>query len=219
MGQQIDYQTAIKLLTEKNMPLCKSALINSKDNIQSLSNLTFPLAAKAISKEIVHKSDLGLVAVNIKDITEANTVYDRFSNIIREKCPNAKVDGILFQEMASGMEFIVGLKKDTTFGHVVMFGLGGIYVEVFKDVTFRVCPITNDDALQMIKEIKSFPLLNGVRGSKPVDINVIANTLVSLSNIVSEHPNIEEIDLNPLIVSGNGTNIVDVRILTPDGNL
>lgn len=217
---QIKYHDAERILREKDMPFVKSFLVSSKDGLNVLSQMVFPLAAKVMSQDIVHKSDMGLVRINIDSMEKAISVYDDFQRIIKEKAPNAKVDGILFQEMMSGMEFIIGLKKDTTFGHVVMFGLGGIYVEVFKDVTFRICPITYDDAMSMIKEIKSFPLLNGVRGSRPADINRIAGTLVCLSEIAAEHPNIEEIDLNPLIVDKNGSvGIVDVRIITPTGNL
>lgn len=217
---QIKYYDAERLLRQKDMPFVKSILIRNKDELNNISGMVFPIAAKVMSQDIVHKSDMGLVAVGIKNVNEAGEIIDKFTNIVREKSPNANVDGILFQEMISGQEFIIGLKKDQIFGHVVMFGLGGIYVEVFKDVTFRVCPITKEDALDMIKEIKSFPILNGVRGSKPADINRIADTLVSLSCIAVEHQNIEEIDLNPLIVDKNGSvGIVDLRIITPTGNL
>jgi acyl-CoA synthetase (NDP forming) len=217
---QIKYEQAEKVLRENNLPFVKSFLIKSKEDLNSLSQMSFPLAAKVMSQEIVHKSDMGLVKVNIVSIEDAKKVFDDFNRIVNEKAPSAKIDGVLFQEMMGGTEFIIGLKKDSTFGHVIMFGLGGIYVEVFKDVTFRVCPITKEDAFSMIDEIKSSALLKGIRGSKPADINRIAETLVSLSDIAGNYSEIEEIDLNPLIVDSNGNvGIVDVRILTPTGNL
>jgi acetyl-CoA synthetase (ADP-forming) len=122
--------------------------------------------------------------------------------------------GVLVQEMApQGIETIVGAVKDPQFGPTLMFGLGGIFVELLKDVAFRVAPITEQDAAEMIVSVKAFPLLNGYRGSQPADVKAIVNLLLVVSRLVMDHPEIRELDLNPVMVYPNGTKTVDARII------
>lgn len=174
----------------------------------------YPIVMKIVSPEIIHKSDAGGVKVNLKSKAE---VAEAFKTIVANaKKYNAKADirGVLVQEMApNGIEVIVGAIKDAQFGQTVMFGLGGIFVEVLKDVTFRVAPITLDDAKEMITGLKAYPLLKGIRGQPPADTNAIAKILVNVSKLVMEYPEIKELDLNPIMAYAKGVATVDARII------
>jgi len=174
----------------------------------------YPIVMKIVSPEIIHKSDAGGVKVNLKSKAE---VAEAFKTIVANaKKYNAKADikGVLVQDMApNGIEVIVGAIKDAQFGQTVMFGLGGIFVEVLKDVTFRVAPITLDDAKEMITGLKAYPLLKGIRGQPPADTNAIAKILVNVSKLVMEYPEIKELDLNPIMAYAKGVATVDARII------
>jgi len=163
----------------------------------------------------LHKTDIGGVKLGIKNEKE---LRENFEDIMREAkryMPNARMLGVILQEFVDAKrEVILGMNKDPQFGPLLMFGLGGIYVEVLKDVSFRVAPITDSEAWEMISEIKSYPILKGVRGEKPADINSIVNALLRLSQLVTDFPNILEMDINPLMVydKGKGSVATDVRI-------
>ncbi len=175
----------------------------------------FPVVMKIVSPDIIHKSDAGGVKIGIKDQKEAVNAFTTIIENAKKYKPDAKINGILIQEMIStSKETILGGKRDKLFGPLIMFGLGGIYVEVIKDVVFRLAPINESEALEMIKSIKTFPLLRGVRGEKPSDINGISDCLLRLSQLMTDFPEIEEFDINPLLVleEGKGVRVVDVRI-------
>lgn len=193
--------------------MTKESLATSADEALAIAlQIGYPVAMKISSPDISHKSDVGGVVLNVKR-EEVRTTYAELMALIKKKVPNAKIEGVLVQQMApSGHETIVGLKKDAQFGHALMFGLGGIFVEVYKDVSFRVVPIEKSDALDMIEEIKGYPILKGIRGRKPVDIEAIARVLVSVSDM-AEKENIIELDINPLVVSEKGAIAVDARAM------
>jgi acyl-CoA synthetase (NDP forming) len=155
---------------------------------------------------------VGGVALNVKR-EFVRTTYDEIISRVKKTAPDANIEGILVQQMAPpGQEVIVGLKKDPQFGHALMFGLGGIFVEVYRDVSFRVVPIEKRDALMMISEIKGYSILKGIRGKKPADIDAIADVLMAVSKM-AEKENIIELDINPLIVSEKGALAVDARAM------
>lgn len=187
---------------------------NATEAAEMAQKTGYPIVMKIVSPEIIHKSDAGGVKVNLKSKAE---VAEAFKSIVANaKKYNAKADikGVLVQEMApNGIEVIVGAIKDAQFGQTVMFGLGGIFVEVLKDVTFRVAPITLDDAKEMITGLKAYPLLKGVRGQPPADTNAIAKILVNVSKLVMEYPEIKELDLNPIMAYAKGVATVDARII------
>lgn len=187
---------------------------NATEAAEMAQKTGYPIVMKIVSPEIIHKSDAGGVKVNLKSKAE---VAEAFKTIVANaKKYNAKADikGVLVQEMApNGIEVIVGAIKDAQFGQTVMFGLGGIFVEVLKDVTFRVAPITLDDAKEMITGLKAYPLLKGVRGQPPADTNAIAKILVNVSKLVMEYPEIKELDLNPIMAYAKGVATVDARII------
>ncbi|MFA6036087.1 MAG: acetate--CoA ligase family protein [Candidatus Micrarchaeia archaeon] len=171
--------------------------------------LGYPVALKLISKEIVHKTDVGGVKLNIPDEKQLAAAYSEIAAAV----PKAKLDGILVQKMApAGVELLVGGKQDVQFGPVLAFGLGGIFVEIFKDVSLRICPIEKSDALELIREIKGYPILAGARNTKPVDEGALVDLLVSMSKLMMENK-VTELDLNPVMAYNKGYLAVDVRIM------
>ncbi len=204
---------AKKLLAKYGVPVTEERIAGSADEAFDIAmELGMPVAMKISSPDIPHKSDVGGVVLNVKE-DDVKSTYAEIITRIKKAVPGASIEGILVQQMAPpGHEIIVGLKKDAQFGHALMFGLGGIFVEVYKDVTFRVVPIDKSDALSMISEIKGYPILRGIRGRMPADIDAIARVLVSVSDLADKE-NIIELDINPLIVSESGAVAVDARAM------
>lgn len=202
-----------KLLAKYGIPVTKESIATSADEALAIAlQIGTPVAMKISSPDIPHKSDVGGVVLNVER-EYVRTTYNKIISRIKKEVPDAKIEGILVQQMApAGHETIVGLKKDAQFGHALMFGLGGIFVEVYKDVSFRVTPIDKSDALDMISEIKGYPILKGIRGRKPADIEAIAGVLVSVSEM-AEKEGIVELDINPLVVSESGAIAVDARAM------
>jgi len=182
--------------------------------VKFAEEIGYPVVLKIVSPDIVHKSDVGGVAVGLKDAQEVQNAYKQILKNVKKHKANAKIVGILVQEMApSSTEVIVGAIKDPQFGPALMFGLGGIFVEVLKDVTFRVAPITRDEACEMITEVKAYPLLKGYRNQPPADIEAIVQILLNTSRLVMEYHEIKELDLNPIMVYEKGAKTVDARII------
>ncbi len=185
-----------------------------KEAMELTENTGFPVVMKIVSQDIIHKSDAGGVKVNLKTKEEVKTAFTTIMANAKKYKADARIDGILVQEMApQGIEVIVGAIKDPQFGQTLMFGLGGIFVELLKDVTFRVAPITEQEALEMIQGVKAYPLLNGYRGAEPADVNALVRVLLCVSKLIMEHPEIKELDLNPIMVYPHGVKTVDARII------
>jgi acetyl coenzyme A synthetase (ADP forming)-like protein len=174
----------------------------------------YPVVMKIVSPDIIHKTELEGVKVGVSSPEAVRDAYAEITGNIKRLRPEARITGIMVQAMAKGVEVILGLKRDPQFGATIMFGLGGIYTEVLKDVSFRVAPITPQDARDMISEIRSLPLLTGARGTKKADIEAIARCLEGLSQLALDFPQILELDINPLMVDepGRGAVAVDCRI-------
>ena len=202
-----------KLLLKYGIPVTKESIANSPDEAFAIaSQIGTPVAMKISSPDISHKSDVGGVVLNVS-AHEARSTYNNIISQIKKVAPPARIEGILVQQMApQGHELIVGLKKDAQFGHALMFGLGGIFVEVYKDVSFMVVPIEKSEALDMISQIRGYPILKGIRGRKPANIDAIANVLVSVSEMAQKE-NIIELDINPLIAGETGVVAVDARAM------
>lgn len=207
---------AKKLLAKYGIPVTEERIAGSADEAFGIAtDLGTPVAMKISSPDISHKSDVGGVVLNVRK-EEVKTTYADIISRIKKSVPGANIEGVLVQQMVpAGHETIVGLKKDEQFGHALMFGLGGIFVEVYKDVSFRVVPVDKSDALDMIAEIKGYPILKGIRGRKPADIGAIAKVLMSVSEM-AEKENIIELDINPLIVSEGGAIAVDARAVVEE---
>ncbi|MFQ5472854.1 MAG: acetate--CoA ligase family protein, partial [Dehalococcoidia bacterium] len=169
---------------------------------------------KIVSEDVTHKSDVGGVKVGIESAEEVRAAFDEIVAAVKKTQPDAAIDGVAVQKMApAGTEVIIGVSKDPQFGPVVMFGLGGILVEVLKDVSFRIVPLEGRDARQMVREIKGFPVLEGVRGQDPADLDAIEGLILQISKFIEAHPEIEELDLNPVFAYKDGCIAVDARIV------
>lgn len=204
---------AKKLLKKYGIPVTEGYMAKSAgDALDIARRIGTPVAMKISSPDIPHKSDVGGVALDVKE-EEVEKTYNGIMARVRGGAPGASIEGILVQQMAPpGHETIVGLKSDPQFGHALMFGLGGIFVEVYRDVSFRVVPVGKEDALTMISEIKGYAILKGIRGRKPADMDAIADVLVAVSDMALKE-NIIELDINPLIVHERGAVAVDARAM------
>ena len=206
---------AKNICMEYNIPVTLFEVAKNEEKAVELSEqIGFPVVLKVVSPDIIHKSDVGGVIINLKTQAEVRIAYRKILKKIKKFSPEAKIVGILVQKMApQSTEVIVGAVKDPQFGQTLMFGLGGIFVELLKDVTFRVAPITREDASEMIKKVKAFPLLNGYRNTPPADLNAIINVLLNASRLVMDYPEIKELDLNPVMAYETGAMTVDARII------
>jgi acetyltransferase len=195
--------------------LPKSFLAKSPEEaVTAAAEMGYPVVLKVASPDILHKSDIGAVKVGLSDATQVRDAFDIIMYRAEKYMPSADIWGCTVQEMvAKGKEVIIGMSKDPQFGPLLLFGMGGIYVEVLKDVTFRVAPISRLEATEMIGEIRSFPLLRGVRGEKPSDIAAAEDALLRISQLVTDFPEIVELDVNPLVIHERGAVAVDMRII------
>lgn len=215
-GDAISEFAAKTLLGEAGIPFPKEVLIGDGDDAgAAAAEIGFPVVMKICSPDILHKSEIGGVLVGIGSEEEAREAAARLFERARVASPAARIDGVIVAPMmAGGVETIIGVVRDEVFGPVVMFGLGGIFVEVLKDVTFRVAPFDPDEARRMIREIRSFPVLQGVRGAPPADIDALAETLSAVSRIAAANADsIESIDLNPVLVRPAGQGVAPLDAL------
>ena len=183
--------------------------------VSAASVIGYPIVMKIVSPDIVHKSDVGGVKIGLTGPSQVRDAYELMMMRIHEREPNARLQGMLIQEMITeGREIIVGMTRDLQFGPMLMFGLGGIYVEVLRDVSFQLAPITADEALEMLVGTKTYKLLQGVRGEKSVDMQLVAECIQRISQLSMDFPQIEEMDINPLKISAEGASAVavDARI-------
>ena len=206
---------AKQLLAAAGIPVVEANLATTADEaLEIATSIGYPIAMKIVSDQITHKSDIGGVILNIADADEARSAFEQITNAAKKADSKAKIDGISVQPMADqGVEVITGMTMDAQFGPVLMFGLGGVLVEVLKDVAFRVVPITPRDAKQMVHEIKGYPILEGHRGQKPSDVDALESLLVQLSKFIEDNPAIAELDLNPVFAYPKGAVAVDARIV------
>jgi len=200
---------------EYGIPVTRFKVALTQDEaVKFADQIGYPTVLKIVSPDILHKWDLGGVMLNLKSATEVKDAYNKILEKVKRHKPDAKITGILVQEMApSSTEVIVGSIKDPQFGPALMFGLGGIFVEVLKDVTFRIAPITETDAREMITEVKGYPILKGYRGQPPADVDAIVKILMNTSRLIMDHMEIKELDLNPIMVYDKGAKTVDARII------
>ncbi|MCX9013126.1 MAG: acetate--CoA ligase family protein [Candidatus Methanoperedens sp.] len=202
-----------KLLKKYGIPVTEGYIAKSAgEALEIAGRIGTPVAMKISSPDIPHKSDVGGVALGVKE-EDVEKTYAEIMAHVRGAAPGANIEGVLVQQMATpGHETIVGLKSDPQFGHALMFGLGGIFVEIYRDVSFRVVPVERRDALDMISEIKGYAILKGIRGRKPADIDAIADVLVAVSDMALKEK-IIELDINPLIVHERGAVAADARAM------
>lgn len=204
-----------ELLRKYHLPVAKSQLAASKEQAFEIAeNIGYPVVLKGMSKDIVHKTEAGVVKLNISNAMELTKAYDEIIKNALSYNSEAEIAGILVQEMApKGIELIFGIKKDPVFGHQLIIGFGGTLVEIMKDFTMRMMPVSEQDIDEMLKELKSYPILKGYRRQAGVNIDLIKKICFGLNRLVEDYPDIEELDLNPVIFANNNAIIADVRIL------
>jgi acyl-CoA synthetase (NDP forming) len=204
-----------ELLKKAGIPVVEAKLARSKKEAISISKeMGFPVVLKINSPDVVHKSDSGGVKLGLANATQVGKAYSEIISSVKQAYPEAQIQGVSVQPMASpGVEVIVGISKDPQFGPVIMFGLGGVLVEVLKDISFRIVPVTERDAREMIREIKGYPILEGYRGQKPASIPALEKLIVKVSQFIEKNPQIKELDLNPIFAYPDKAVAVDARII------
>jgi acyl-CoA synthetase (NDP forming) len=206
----LSFEETKKILLKYKLHFCRTEIFNSREKALDFARqIGFPVVLKVHAQKIFHKSEIGGVKVNIKNEDEFIASWDEIEKNIQGK----NIEGILVQEMVSGNEVAIGMKRDSQFGPVLMFGLGGIFIEIIKDVAFRIAPIDREEALKMMMETKSFAILNGARGKKKVDLVKIADMMANLSNLSIKEGKVQSIDFNPVIVTDKQALITDLRII------
>ncbi len=203
-----------KILSEYDIPLCQMVLAKTKkEAIVFAEKIGYPVVLKISSPEILHKTEIKGIKINIFDKKTLEKTWDKILLEVKKKKPSAGIEGILIQKQLKGREIVIGMKRNQKFGPVLMFGLGGIFTEVLEDVAFKIAPVSESDAIKMIKEIKGYKVLTAFRGQKQVNLKAIVKIIVSLSKLSLEKEEIKEIDLNPIIVDEKKALIVDTCFL------
>ena len=207
-----------ELLRSLGIPTTQMRLATSKEEAVAMSReIGYPSVLKVSSEDISHKSDAGGVKVGLADEAAVAQAYDDIMASCRAKFPQAVIEGVTVQDQARpGLEVIVGMATDPQFGPVLMFGLGGVWVEVLKDVSFKIAPLTKGDAAKAVREIKAARLLDGFRGSEPVDTSALEDILMRVSDFVVKTPQVKEMDLNPIFAYSKGAVAVDARVILGD---
>lgn len=209
-----EYEAA-RVLAAYNIPIVEGVLCQSANEcVTAADQLGYPIVLKVVSPDILHKTDAGCVQIGIKNETELYAAWNKITLSAKDYKSDAAIHGLLVQKMAPpGIEIIIGVKNDEQFGPVIMFGLGGILVEVLEDVSLRLLPLTRQEVSAMIRETKAYKVLEGVRGKPPSDIDALLDVLVNISKFIEEFPReIAELDLNPFFVYNKGGIAVDALI-------
>ena len=216
----LDRNAVLAILDAYGIPTLRAAAARTADEaVAAAGQLGLPVVLKIDSPDIVHKTDVGGVALDLRTEDDVRAAHDAMLARVRTRQPDARIDGVLVERFVrGGRETIIGVSQDPSFGPVIMFGLGGIYVEALKDVAFRVQPVSDVDAHEMVREIRGIRLLEGMRGEAPADIAAIEETIQRVSQLVGEHPEIIEMDINPFVVLEEGGVVVDARIRIRDGD-
>jgi acyl-CoA synthetase (NDP forming) len=206
---------ALDLLSDNGIAVMPHVLARTREEAQRAAmEMSSPVALKIVSPQVIHKSDIGGVKLNLQGNEAVGQGYDQLMNDVKRATSAADIHGVLVVPMAQpGTELIIGMVRDAQFGPTIMFGMGGVFVELFKDVSFRIAPFDKEVALDMIKETKGYRVLQGMRGEKPKDITSLVELLVQVSQLAARYPQIREIDLNPIRVYENEYSILDARIL------
>jgi len=216
-SKTLDLEQSFSLLRKNNIEIISSLFVKNLKDLKTAANkIKFPLVMKVVSQEITHKTDVGGIKLNLRTLNEVEEAWREIVKKISgkgEKKPQIKIEGVILQPMTKGKEVIIGMKKDPIFGPVIVFGLGGIFVEILKDVSMRVAPLNKKDAKEMIEEIKGYKILQGARGAEPINFIALEKVILSLSRLVLKYPDIKEIDFNPVIVNKKEALIIDARII------
>ena len=192
---------------------------STETTLKVAEEIGFPIALKVVSRDIVHKSDVGGVKVNIRDFKTLSAAIQEITSSVTKHVPGSAIEGWMLTKMISnGTEMIIGGARDAQFGTIIMCGLGGVFIELFKDVKMRLAPVNTKEAMEMLQELKAFKLLQGYRGQEPCNIEALVKLIVKVSNLLVDYPQISELDLNPVIVLPQGAFPVDARVIIKEQN-
>ena len=200
-------EEAEDFLEKEDFPISKRKATKALNEALKIARkIKYPVALKIQGKNIIHKSDVGGVILDIRNDKELENAFNKIKKI-------KGFEKVIVQEYKKGRLLLLGLKRDSVFGHIVAVGTGDIYTEVLKDVSLRICPIEEKEAGEMLKELKIYPILKGVRGEKPVNFNLIKSLIVQTSQLPRKYPKIRELDINPLILTEHKVTVADARII------
>ena len=213
-GTMLSYAETTKLFADYGLHF-EGMLLKEKDQLREAFSKfkSDSFILKAVAPQIVHKTELGAVVMNIHNLDEGENAWDKMIENIQSKIPNIELEGMVFQPKDEGKEVIIGIKKDSVFGPTIVFGLGGIFTEALKDTSLRIAPIDKNQAREMIEEIKGFKILSGLRGDKSIDLDALSELISNISRLAIDHPEIIELDLNPVMVRTDGYSLVDMRVV------
>lgn len=210
----LTYQESRKILELAGIPLNKMHMAkNLEDGIEKANNLGYPIVLKVVSEEVIHKSDSGGVKVGIISEDDLRESYEDMMQSVKEYYPDAKILGVSIEEMVKGVELLIGINTDLQFGKMIAFGIGGVFVEVYKDVSFRLIPVTKQDIEEMMDEIEGKKMLDGYRGMPVVNKEELVLLILKISKLIEENPSIKEMDLNPVVGTEDGLKAIDARII------
>jgi acyl-CoA synthetase (NDP forming) len=218
-GQHLLEPEALALVKEAGLTVIEHRTATSAEEaIAAADMLGYPVALKLVCREIVHKSEADGVQLDLRDAAAVSVAYRRVMEGAARHRPGTPIEGVLVCRMARpGVEVILGLTRDPQFGPALMFGLGGIFVELYRDIAFRLVPISEHDAMEMIREIKGFPVLTGARGRPARDLDALVRSLLILSALAESRPQIDALDLNPVILYEQGCVVVDAKVFLTSG--
>jgi len=207
---------AYELLSKHGIPVPEYSVASTEEELLKVAKrVDFPLVMKIVSPDIMHKTDIGGIKMNITNLPQIKKAYKDIIHNVRQNKPEARINGMLLcKQVSKGVEVIVGMIRDPQFGPTVMFGLGGIFTEILKDIAFRVCPIERTDIEEMLTEIEGIKILQGYRGQPRRDANAIIDIIMGISRLALDYPVVKEIDLNPIIVYEKGAIVVDAKIFS-----
>lgn len=212
--RKLSEDKAEKMLNRHGITVARHILAKKPEQaVMAAKEIGYPVAMKVASDDVLHKTETGGVQVDLRNDKEVIGAYGMILKSVTGKLPDARIDGVFVQRMQPGREIIIGAKRDPQFGPVIMFGLGGVFVEVMKDVSFRIIPIELSDVREMIREIKGYPVLEGIRGNKPVNFRALEKCMLGVSRLMERNSKIQELDLNPIMINDKQAVAVDVRVL------
>ncbi len=210
----LTYEESRKVMKLAGIPLNKMKVANNlEESILKAKEVGYPVALKIISEDVIHKSDSGGVRVGIKSDDELSKSYEEMLTSVLSFYPDAKIEGVSVEEMVSGVELLIGTSTDEQFGKMIAFGIGGVFVEVYKDVSFRLIPVTSKDIQNMIDEIKGKTMFGGFRGMPKVNLDELTSMILTISKLIEKYPIIREMDLNPVVATESGLRVIDARII------
>lgn len=205
--QTLSLEKSLEIISKQGIKTAQTEYAQNKNELaQACNKIGFPLAIKVISNQAIHKTEHGGVAINIQNLKQAQKVFSKMQKI-------KGFEKVAIQKMLKGTELIIGAKRDIQFGPTIIVGLGGIYVEILQDYSIGICPLTDKDATEMLKQLKTYKILTGARTKKPVNLKEIKKIILKIADLMEKNPNIEEIDLNPIIANKKEATAVDARIV------